>query len=182
MNFDPKNRQHLLLLIALVIVGLFLGDRLVLTPMVKAWKARSERIAQLKKDVQRGDMLMERTTAIQETWDRMRTNALSGEATEAESQILRAFERWSQVSGVSVTSIRPQWKRAGEDYMTIECRADVAGSLENITRLLYEIEHDPLGVKVDSADLATRDTDGALITLGLQVSGLQLLSSTQSTQ
>ena len=49
--------------------------------------------------------------------------------------------------------------------------------MADIARFLYEIEHDPLGVKVDSADIATRDTDGAKITLGLQVSGLQLISN-----
>ena len=93
--------------------------------------------------------------------------------------MLRAFDRWSQTSGVSVSSIRPQWKRAGDDYMTLECRADISGNLESVTRLLYEIEHDPMGVKVDSADIATRDTDGAHITLGLQVSGLQFVSTNQ---
>lgn len=177
MNFDPKNRQHVLLLVAAIVVGIFLGDRLVFTPLVRFWKARSERITELKKDVHHGDMLVERAAAIQDTWNKMRTNALPSETTLAESQMLRAFDRWSKDSGVSVSSVRPQWKRAGDEYMTLECRADVAGSLEEVTRLLYEIERDPMGVKVDSADLATRDTDGALITLGLQVSGLQLLSN-----
>ena len=87
-----------------------------------------------------------------------------------------AFQRWTQSSGISMTSYRPQWKRSGDDYMTLECRADVSGNIADVTRFLYEIERDPLGVKVDSADLATRDTDGAQITLGLQVSGLQLIS------
>jgi hypothetical protein len=179
MNFDLKNRQYLLLLIALVMVGLFLGDRFVRAPLVNAWRTRSDRLAQLRMDVHRGDMLMERADALQATWDRMLTNALPADAPVAESRMLRAFDRWSQTSGVSVSSVRPQWRRAGDDYVTLECRAEISGDLERVTRLLYEIEHDSMGIKVDSADIATRDTDGAHITLGLQVSGLQFVPTTQ---
>jgi hypothetical protein len=175
MNFDPKNRQHLLLLIAVAVVAMFLGDRLVLTPLLRGWTTRATRLTELQKKVKDGEMLLKRGDLLAR-WSEMRTNALPAETATAESQVLRAFDRWSQAAGVSVSSIRPQWKRAGDDYMTLECRADVAGNLPAVTRFLFEVEHDPLGVKVDSAALATRDTDGAQITLALQVSGLQLIS------
>lgn len=176
MNIDPKNRQHLLLLAAVVVVAIFLGERIIYTPLVNSWRARSAKIVDLKKKVHDGEALMERGNSLTSTWTDMRTNSLPSDAATAESQVLRAFDRWAQSSGVSVSSIRPQWKRAGDDYMTLECRADISGSLNDVSRFLFEVEHDPLGVKVDSADIATRDTDGAQITLGLQVSGLQLLS------
>lgn len=180
MNFDPKNRQHVLIAITLVVVGLFLGEKILFTPMWNAWKNRSARITELKKKVHAGEMLLTREDSLVSRWSEMKTNALPAtSAAAAESQLLRAFDRWSQASGVSVSSLRPQWKRAGDDYMTLECRVDIGGNLSDVTRFLYEVEHDPLGVKVDSADLATRDTDGAQINLGLQVSGLQLIPQTR---
>lgn len=180
MNFDPKNRQHLLLLAAVVVVGVFLGDRLVFSPMMKAWKSRSARLTELKQKVYNGEMLIQRAESLQTRWSQMRTNSLPDEPAVAESLILGAFDRWSRSSGVSVTSIRPQWKRADNDHMTLECRADVGGNLGQVTRFLYEIENDSIGVKVDRATLATRDTDGAQITLDLQVSGLQLIQNDPS--
>lgn len=177
MNFDPKNRQHLLMVATIAVVALFLGERLVFTPMWNSWKARLERIATLKQKVNKGEMLLKRGEDLTSRWGEMKLNALPADAATAESRVLRAFERWSQSSGVSVSSIRPQWKRAGDDYMTLECRADISGKMSAVSRFLFEVEHDPLGVKVDSADIATRDTDGAQITLGLQVSGLQLISN-----
>jgi len=176
MNFDPKNRQHLLMFGAIIVVALFLGERIIYTPLVNSWRARSAQLVDLKKKVHEGEALMERGGSLTSTWTDMRTNSLPADAANAESQVLRAFDRWSQASGVSVSSIRPQWKRAGDDYMTLECRADISGALSDVSRFLFELKNDPLGVKVDSADIATRDTDGAQITLGLQVSGLQLLS------
>jgi hypothetical protein len=177
MNFDPKNRQHLLIMAAIAVVALFLGERLVFTPVVNGWKARSARLEELKRKVGAGEVLLTRSESLRSRWSMMRTNALASGASEAERQLSGAFERWSQVSGVSVTSYRPQWKRAGDDFMTLECRADIGGSLAEVTRFLFEIENDPMGVKVDSASMVTRDTDGAQITLGLQVSALQLLST-----
>jgi hypothetical protein len=179
MNFDPKNRQHLLLLAAVVVVGLFLGDKLVREPLWKAWKNRSARLVELKTRVHNGEALIERGASLRDRWSNMRTNALPAESAGAESLMLGAFDRWSKSANVSVSSIRPQWKRADNDYMALECRADVSGALRDVTRFLYEIERDPIGVKVDSATLATRDTDGAQITLTLQTSGLQLITRQQ---
>ena len=163
--------------LTVAVVALFLGEKLVITPLWNSWKARLERIAKLKVNVSNGEALLQRGESLTDRWGEMKLNALPAESSLAESRMSGGFQRWTQSSGVSMTSYRPTWKRAGDDYMTLECRADISGNMAAISRFLFEIEHDPLGVKVDSADIATRDTDGAKITLGLQVSGLQLISN-----
>lgn len=172
MNLNK--RQQLLAIAAIVMVGLFLADKLVFTPLTRSWDDRSKRIAKLKEQVRDGAETVKRERALHEQWDNMRTNTLAGAKPEAESQMLKAFERWSQAGGVSVSSIRPQWKEAEDDYKSLECRADVAGSLQAITRFLFQIERDPLGVKVDSLELTARNNEAAQLALVLQVSGLLL--------
>jgi Tfp pilus assembly protein PilO len=172
MNLNK--RQQFLAILAIVAVGLFVTDKLVFTPLTKSWKARTERIAKFKEEVRDGTETLKRERVLREQWDTMRTNVLSSAKPEAESQILKAFERWSQAGGVSVSSIRPQWKEAEDDYKTLECRADVAGSLSAISRFLFQIERDPMGVKVDSMELTTRDIEGSQLALVIQVSGLLL--------
>ena len=61
-----------------------------------------------------------------------------------------------------------------EEHQTIEYHADVTGSLANLAQFLYQIEKDPLAMKVDSVELATRDVEGRNLTLSLQLSGLVL--------
>jgi hypothetical protein len=75
---------------------------------------------------------------------------------------------------VAVSSTRTQWRESEDDYKTLECRADVSGSLADITGFLYAVEHDSLAVKVDSMELQSRDTDGGQLALVVQVSGLLL--------
>lgn len=166
------NRQQMLGLYAIIAVVLLAGDRLVFTPLTKSWKARTERLAELKKSVRQGSQLLERQNSIRTRWDHMRTNTLSGEVPEAEKQVLKAFERWSQDSRVGISSIRPQWKTADDDHVTLECRVDAFGNLPALTRFLFDIEKDPLALKVEAVEIRTRDEGGEQLTLGLQVSGL----------
>jgi hypothetical protein len=171
-----SNRQQLLGIVAIAAVALFAGDKLVFSPLVKSWKARAAQIAELKKSVSQGTMLRDREKSIRSRWDLMRTNALSGNLFLAEDQVLKAFDRWSRASGVGISSIhpQPQGKRNANDFVTLECRADAFGNLATLTRFLYEVEKDPLAVKVDLLEITTRDNDGRQLTLGLQVSGLLL--------
>ena len=167
-------RQQTLAIFAIVLVGLYVADKLVFTPVTRSWKARSERISELKEQVRDGNETLKRETTLREQWDRMRRNTLVNVKSEAESQMLKAFERWSKDGGVSVSSIRPQWKEAEDAYKTLECRADVGGSLSAIAHFLYLVERDPLGVKVDSLELTSRNNEGSQLSLVVQVSGLLL--------
>jgi hypothetical protein len=138
------------------------------------WKERAAEIAQLKKSVVQGSQLIERDRVIRERWEQMRTNALSRQISVAENQVFRAFERWSQGNRLTINGIKPQWKRNADDFSTLECRVDASGTLAEVTRFLYEIEKDPLGLKMDLVEITTRDERGQQLTLALQVSGLQL--------
>jgi hypothetical protein len=169
-----KNRQQFLAILAATAILIFVGDKLLFSPLTKAWKARSTRIAALEKSLSQGSLLIERDRTIRERWQRMSTNTLPNNTSAAENIVLRAFDRWSQESRISITSLKPQWKQREDDYMTLECRADAFGDIQAITRFLYELEKDPLAVKVDMIELSARDKDGEQLALGIQVSGLLL--------
>ena len=170
-----KNRQQMLMIVAGTALALLVGDRLVFSPLVTAWKSRSGEIAGLRKQVNTGRQLLSRETAIRSRWENMSTNTLPVSSSLTEQQVLRAFDSWSQESRVSVNSISPQWRRDKEGYMTLECRVDAAGTISTLSRFLYALEHDPMALRVDSLELTSKDKDGTQLALGLQVSGLVLL-------
>lgn len=169
-----QNRQQLLLILAISTLALLAGDRLVLGPLLGFWKDRSADLAQLRKDVNEGAVLVDRETVLRKRWEQMQTHTFTNEASGAENEMLKAFDRWSRDSHISVTSIKPQWRRADEDYLTLDCRVDASGGLDGLTRFLYEIEKDPLALKVDIIEITSRDEHGSQLSLGLQVSGLLL--------
>jgi hypothetical protein len=169
-----KNRQQLLAIAAIAGVAFLVSDKLIIGPIWEGWKARSDRIAELKKSVSQGSVLLQREGAIRGRWDGMKTNTLPENISAAENEMLQGFERWSQDSRISISSIKPQWKRPGEDYMTLECRADALGNMQTLTRFLFDVEKDPLALRVDSVEITSRDNDGQQLSLALQVSGLLL--------
>ena len=177
MNIN--NRQQLLAIVAIAAIALWIGDKVVFSPLTALWKDRVKQIGDLRKSVNQGSLLLDRERSIRSRWASMRTNTLPTETSAAENLVLKSFDRWSQDSRISVTSIKPQWKHNADEYMTLECRVDAFGNLSALTRFLYDVEKDPLALKVDAVEITTRDNDGQQLSLALQVSGLLLNAQAQ---
>ena len=171
-----KNRQQLLVLLALAGFLLWTTDNLAIGPLARVWKQRATRITDLRKQVEEGTHLRQREPVLRERWDQMRTNTLPGNTSQAEQQVLGAFDRWAQESRISITSISPQWKQE-EQYMTLQCRVDATGDLGTLSRFLYNIEKDPLALRLEAVEITARDNEGQQLTLGLQISGLMLVEA-----
>ena len=172
-----KNRQQLLIILAGAVFGLLIADALVLTPLTKSWRARAVQIADLRKKVDDGEKLLKRADALQSRWAQMQANALPNNNSLAEQQVLNAFDKWSQDARLSVNSITPQWKsERDDDYHTLQCRVDASGSVGTLARFLFNVERDPMALKIESVEITSRDKDGQNLSLGLQISGLVLNS------
>jgi len=169
-----KNRQQLLTIAAIAVVAFFAADKLILSPLGDLWQQRSKRIADLRKKVEDGNQLVKHEQSWRGRWDQMKRNTLANNPSIAEQQVLGAFDRWSQKNRVSITSISPQWKHDTDEYTTLQCRVEAAGSLNAVSRFLYDIEKDPMALKLEIVELRSRDNDGQQLELGLQISGLVL--------
>jgi hypothetical protein len=174
-----KNRQQLLVILAVTAIALFAGDQLVLSPLTKAWNARATRIADLRTKITQGKTLLQREQSIRGRWEQMSRNALPNNTSAAEQQVFKAIDLWAQNSGVAVSAVTPQWKHDSDDYMTFECRVDAAGDLGKLSRFLYSVERDSMALKLESIELGARDKDGQQLSLGLQLSGLVLNTPTR---
>lgn len=175
---ETKNRQKILLILAVAGVFVLIGNSLVINPLLKSWKVRSDRIAKLKTDVANGETLIDHEAAIRRRWDNMRTNTLPANTSQAETAFLKTVDRCARDSGITVAGYRPQWK-PNDDYTTYEYRADINGNIETISRFIYELEKDPLGMKLESLEIIAHDDKGQQLSLGIQISGLLLASQTQ---
>jgi hypothetical protein len=174
-----KNRQQLLLILAGTAIVLLLSDRFVFTPLIKTWKEHSQRIIQLQRSIAQGEILSDRSATIRQQWENMRTNTLPVNLSAAENLMLKGFDHWSEASRISISSIKPQWKRNADDYVVLECRADAFGTIDAVSRFLYEMEKDSLPLRVESVEITARDNNGQQLALGLQVSGLLLTPEDQ---
>jgi hypothetical protein len=171
---EIKNREKILAIALGACVFIWLGNVFVLKPVGRSWRARSERIAQLTTQIQDGRQLLARGPSVLERWDRMQTNSLPATATLAESQLFNAFDGWVRDSGVTQGSFHPQLRETDDNYSVLECRADVSGDMQQIFNFLYDLEKDPIALKLDSVGLTSRDDNGRQLALVLEMSGLML--------
>jgi len=172
---NPPNRQSWLALIAGGAVLLLVLDRVVFTPLTTTWEQRSAEIAALQKSITNGRSLIDRAARTQSLWREMETNALPKDSSQAEQEVITAFDKWGRLSGTDLGSIKPQWKRGATDrYSLLECHVDATGNVGALTRFLYEVEKSPLALRIDTLDLTSRDDVGQKLTLSLVVSGLRL--------
>jgi Tfp pilus assembly protein PilO len=169
-----KNRQQVLMVVAIAAAAFFVADRLVLTLLFHAWTDRAKRITELRKQIAQGDMMLQREQSIRSRWDQMSTNTLPNNTSIAEQQVFKDIDHWAQDSGVTISAITPQWKHDSDDYMTFECRVDAAGDLGTLSRFLYSAETDPRALRMESVELGARDKEGKQLSLGLQFSALVL--------
>jgi hypothetical protein len=176
---EIKNREKFLAILVGICVLVWLGDTLLVSPLVASWKSRTARIADLKKSIENGSLLISRQETIEGRWDQIKTNTFPNTESLADGVMLKAFYRWAQDSGITVASVKPQWKETDDDYTSLECRADATGNMETIKHFLYEMEKDPLALKVESVEITSRDDTGQQLSLVVQLSGLVLNSTTE---
>ena len=174
------NRQHLLIVLFAVAVGLWLGDLIIFEPLAKMWTANSKQIAGLKQQVREGSTMISNAPAIRGQWTKMTSAALTNNTSVAESQVISALNNWSRSSGAQITSIMPQWKYDSTNYWTLNCRVEASGTLQNLGLLIYNIERGQ-AIKLDSVEMAAHEVTGQQLTLGLQISTLALLPSRTTT-
>jgi Pilus assembly protein, PilO. len=174
------NRQKILIIAVAVMAAVLVGDKLIVSPLTKMWDKRQKEIAALRTKVTEGRALVRREDVLQERWREMRKNMLPNDSSRAQEQLLNAIQEWAQESSVSINAITPQWKESDTDnYRTLVCRIDASGTLWMLSRFIYDIEKGPLGLKLESVDITSRDNTGRQISLGLQLSGLVLMPNSK---
>lgn len=175
-----NTRQGWLTIAVVAALALFAADSLLLKPLTAAWKSRSARLVDLRKQVEQGHSLVEREQAIRSRWEALRRSTLPANRSNAELTIFKAVDRWAQDSRVTVNAVTPQWKRGDADnFSALQCRVDASGNLAGISKFIYNIEADASALRLESIELGIRDKDGQQLALAIQVSGLVLNAQPQ---
>ena len=170
-----KNRQDLLVVLTVAVVVLAVAVNFIFPPIVGWWSDRQKQIADLRGKVKAGNRMIKREPTLHSQWDDMRNNALPASMPDAEQKFLKAMDGWSRDSGAEITSIMPQWKNDATNYLTLACRVETAGDLNDLSKFIYDIEKGPMMVRLDSVELSSHDNNGQQMTLGVEINGLALL-------
>lgn len=172
---NGKNREHLLLVVAGVVIGLFFADRLVFTPLINLWKAQGDRYSELSEDITKGSMLIDRKDALDDRWATMKKESLS--ENDAEKKLLESISQWAGTSSLQIDSIKPKWQSDEKLGKRLEMRLSATGNIESITRFLYALETSERPIRMENVKIRTRNDTGSQLSLEAQFSGIVLPES-----
>ncbi|HUT24622.1 MAG TPA: GspMb/PilO family protein [Sumerlaeia bacterium] len=169
---ELRQRERLLALGAVICVLLLAGDKMIVSPLRTVWKERQARIAQLEESLAKGRALVGREETLRQRWLDMQKRCLPASVSEAENLALKSVDRWARGSRLSMTTLSPRRTEKEEDFTKLELRAKAKGTMEAIARFLYDLENDPLALRVEEIEIAGFESTSGDLTLDIRFSGL----------
>jgi len=177
MNLNK--RENLILAVAALCITVLIANKFIITPMIDTYHTRTTDISKLKADLERGHYLIKREKDISEDLKKMLASSLPDDTTVVEKQMFAAIERWKGASSLNITAQTPRWEKdVGGDIPIqakinkLEIKISATGTIQSIARFLYEMETDPLALRVEDVEITSRDSKGQNLTLESRVTGL----------
>src|SRR5262245_61016354 len=99
------NRQQLLLIVTIIAGALFVGDKLLYTPLLNLWKSRAKEIRDLRLQIRRGTALIRNEQTFRAQWQDMQANALPDNQSAAIERLSRALHDWAEESTVTPSGV-----------------------------------------------------------------------------
>ena len=167
-----KRRQTTLVMVTGACLCIFAADRLLLTPSVRAWEQRTERIRELRVAIAKSESLLSQRGSWQERREAMRHHMLPAVPSRAEDVVVKSVDRWARDSGLQLTSLRPRLRVGGEERRLLEVSVAGTGSMATLSRFLFELETAPLALAVEELEISSRKQAGTSLQLSLRLTGL----------
>ncbi len=168
-----SRRERIILIVAAVVVGAFVADRLAFTPVIKRLDELESDKQQLLAELNEARSLFERRRLMERKWKTMLSGGLRSDA-EAESRVGRALNEWSQEARLTLTSVKPERMSSDHGLREVVFATVGKGRLEAVTRFLYLIETAELPVKIKYVQLNSASESENDMTVELGLSALYL--------
>jgi Tfp pilus assembly protein PilO len=168
-----SKRERIIFAVTLVCVGLLIISEFVVDPVLARLDEMETQRRQLRDELEEAQFLLANHGAMQRKWRALVSDGLRSDA-EAESKVLTALREWSGNAGLALSSIKPD--RIASDKGLQEMIFTVAGkgTLESVSRFLWQIETAALPVKVRDIQLGSGSESEGTMSLQLHLSALYL--------
>jgi Tfp pilus assembly protein PilO len=162
----------MIVLLAVIVVGALISDKLVLTPALAKFRATEDHKQILLAQINEAQSLFQRRRQMEDKWRTMLSDGLQNDA-EAESRIVRALDKWSQEARLTLSSLKPERVASDKGLKEMTFVVVGRGRLDAMADFLWQIETAELPVKVKDMVLGASEADESM-SLELNLSALYL--------
>lgn len=170
-----SRRERLIVAVTLLVLMIFILDRYMVTPFMKAKENISLEKQGLMNEMQHAAKIFRHRSRIKGEWNEMIKGGLSSDPSSMESRVLHEIRQWSNDYGLIISSIKPDRNRNEEAILkeiifNVSCR----GSMDSVGKFLWQIENSKLPLRVTEFQLGARETDGRDMSLQIKLSTVYL--------
>ena len=164
-----SKRERYILIAVVVVVGIFVLDKVALTPLLERRKALDTETSALNVELIRAGELRDNRKTLEQKWKAMALAGLKTDASAAESMMLRSVSDWAQESRLTLSSMKQDRTEADKQFQKVVFRATATGNMESMTRFLYRVRNATIPVRVTELQLSSRKdgTDDLTMQIGL---------------
>jgi len=175
---DLSTREKWIAGLAAAAVALLLLDRIALTPFLDRRARIETEKQQLVRQMADARALFDQRKMAAPRWRAMvgreDGQGLKRGSSAAESQLLHAVRRWSEESGLALTSMNPNRLPQKGDLGEIVCLAVGTGPMRAVVQFLGRLQTAAIPVKVNELHLSSRKEGADDLSLQVRVSTLYL--------
>jgi len=165
-----SHRERIILIIVTALAGVFVLDRLVVSP---AWRWRqdlADRRETIVYEVRTAAILLDQRPNFEQHWNTMTRHGLPATGSDAEGQAYHAVRDWAQASGLRLESIDPEREISDSTLPTIVFRTTGTGPMRAVADFLKRLDASPFAIRIEQLQIAARRDGEDDLTLELRLS------------
>ena len=165
-----SSRERVILSLAAIMVGVFLLDRLILTP---AWQWRqdlADRRVVISHDLSDAAAMIDHHALFERQWKEMTRSSLSTTISDAEGIAYHAVRDWAQVAGLNLLAINPERVNDDSTLPIVVFRTTGTGPMRAVATFLKQLDETTIALHIEQLQIISRRDGQDDLTLELRLS------------
>jgi Tfp pilus assembly protein PilO len=164
-----NKRERIIATCVGVAVGLYVLDAWLLSPYFDRLSAAEAAVGQRQDQLAQSTRTLRDLKIAQADWKKISTGRVVAEASDAEGQLLASAKQCADDAGLSINNYKPERGEKERSFDRILLRVGGVGSMEQISRFLFNVQHADVPVKVADLQVNSRKdgTNDLAMSVGL---------------
>ncbi len=169
-----SKRERLLAWAVALIVGFFVADRLLISPMQVYLSDLREQADTLEQQIDEDMVLVDNRELILSRWEERKLAGLWSSPASARLNVQGQVSRVAESSGLTLNNLSAGGNLSSPPFTEVRFSLTATGELSSVAKFLQKVQQAQIPLAVLSCDIARRDDSSNRLTLRLTVSTLVL--------
>lgn len=167
-----STRERILIWAVACLVGFFVLDRLVVSPLQTRLSQLSEDIDIVQEQIDEGMLLIDNRDLLESRWSQRVATGLDLDPAASRLRVQGKLSEFAEDVGLTLTNLSAGGNLGREPYTEIRFSLTATGELGAVARFIEKIQEASIPLAMLTCDISRRDESNSRLTLRLTVSTL----------